>query len=120
MNGSEQYTRQLGVLAETGGAIGDIQSILLRGQKSQQSVVAVSLPFLIKSKDLLRCLLNNFGALNLIFDILADSNHTLHKESVWSICQLAALLEVKSETLEKNQPVGFHNTNLVSELKIFK
>lgn len=105
LSGSEQYTRHMCALAETGGAVGELQSILLRGQESHRFVIAVSIPFLIKSKELLRCLLKNHGALPLIFDILSNSKHTLYKEAIWSICQLADSLDVRPEVLDKNQPI---------------
>ncbi|OXU25505.1 hypothetical protein TSAR_000315 [Trichomalopsis sarcophagae] len=105
LSGSEQYTRHMCALAETGGAVGELQSILLRGQESHRVVTAVSIPFLIKSKELLRCLLKNHGALPLIFDILSNNEHTLYKEAIWSICQLADSLDVRPDVLDKNQPI---------------
>ncbi|XP_058803227.1 armadillo repeat-containing protein 5 [Phymastichus coffea] len=116
LSGHEQYTRQLCALAETGGAVGELASILLRGQETHRSVIALSIPFLIKSKDLLRQLLNTYGGLPLIFDALSDSEHSLHKEAIWSICQLADSLDVRPEGIDKNQSSenGFiyHDTSL--------
>ncbi|XP_012349280.1 armadillo repeat-containing protein 5 [Apis florea] len=101
--GSEQYTRQLCALAETGGAIGELTSILLRGEEAHKLVIAVSIPFLIKSRYILKSLLNNHGGLRLIFQILCNQQHNLYENAIWSICQLANTLEIQSEIVEKYQ-----------------
>ncbi|KOC67114.1 Armadillo repeat-containing protein 5 [Habropoda laboriosa] len=101
--GSEQYTRQLCALAETGGAIGELTSILLRGEDTHKQVIAVSIPFLIKSRYILKSLLNNHGGLRLIFNVLSDQQHTLYENAIWSICRLANTLEIQPEIMEKCQ-----------------
>ncbi|XP_060811648.1 armadillo repeat-containing protein 5 [Bombus pascuorum] len=101
--GSEQYMRQLCVLAETGGAVGELTSILLRGEEAHKLVIAVSIPFLIKSRYVLKSLLNNHGGLQLIFDVLSDQEHVLHENAIWSICRLANTLEIQPEIIEKCQ-----------------
>ena len=101
--GSEHYTRQLCALAETGGAIGELTSILLRGEEAHKLVIAVSIPFLIKSRDILKSLLNNHGGLQLIFHILSDQQHVLYENAIWSICRLASTLEIQPEIIEKCQ-----------------
>lgn len=114
--GSEQYTRQLCALAETGGAVGELTTVLIRGPESHRLIIAVSIPFLVKSKELLRSLLNTHGALPLIFHILSDIGHSLHKEAVWSICQLADTLDVRVDSHEKNQSMDnciLHDSTLV-------
>ena len=119
---SEQYTRSMCAVAETGGAVGDMSSVLLRGQESHRLLVAVSIPFLIKSKDLLRCLLKNHGGLSIIFDILSDNEHKLHKEAIWSICQLADSLDVRPDSVDKNQAIDglmFHHTARVNRSSSF-
>ncbi|XP_035723787.1 armadillo repeat-containing protein 5-like [Vespa mandarinia] len=99
--GSEHYTRQLYALAETGGAIGDLTSILLRGEESHKSMIAISIPFIIKSKFILKSLLNNHGGLQLILNILNDREHALIENAVWSICQLANTLQIRPEVIDK-------------------
>lgn len=101
--GSEQYIRHLCDLAETGGAIGQMTSILLRGQESHKFIVAVSVPFLIKTKEVLRNLLSTHGGLPMIFHILADNQHALYEKAIWSICRLADSLEVRAEFFDRNQ-----------------
>lgn len=101
--GSEQYTRQLCALAETGGAIGELTSVLLRGDEAHKLVIAVSIPFLIKSRYILRSLLNNYGALPLIFRVLSDQQHSLHENAIWSICRLANTLQIQPEIIDKCQ-----------------
>ncbi|XP_017887307.1 armadillo repeat-containing protein 5 [Ceratina calcarata] len=101
--GSEQYTRQLCALAETGGAIGELTSILLRGEETHKLIIAVSIPFLIKSRYTLKSLLNNHGGLRLIFRVLSDKQHSLYENAIWSICRLATTLDVQPEIIEKYQ-----------------
>ncbi|XP_015597251.1 armadillo repeat-containing protein 5 [Cephus cinctus] len=101
--GSEQYTRQLCALAETGGALGEFASILVRGQESHRFMVAVSIPFLIKSRDGLRNLLNNHGGLSLIFRVLADREHSLHENAICSISCLANSLEIRPDSVDRSQ-----------------
>ncbi|KAJ8679925.1 hypothetical protein QAD02_015712 [Eretmocerus hayati] len=102
LSSSEQYTRELSAFAETGGAIGEFTSVLLRGQPTHRPVIAISIPFLIKSRDLLRNLLSLHGGLPIIFDVLADKDHKLHKEAVWSICHLADSLDLRPDALDKS------------------
>ncbi|KAK2581865.1 hypothetical protein KPH14_002328 [Odynerus spinipes] len=99
--GSEHYTRQLCALAETGGAIGELTSILIRGEESYKSIVAVSIPFLIKSRFILKSLLSNYGGLQLIFNVLSHTEHALHENAVWSICQLANTLQIRPDIIDK-------------------
>lgn len=99
--GSEQYARQLCALAETGGAVGELTSILLRGEETHKLVIAVSIPFLIKSRYILKSLLNNHGGLRLIFHVLSDQHHNLHENAIWSICRLAHALEIQPDAVEK-------------------
>lgn len=101
--GSEQYTRQLCALAETGGAIGELTTILLRGEEAHKLVIAVSIPFLIKSRYILKSLLNNYGGLRLIFRVLKDQQHSLHEHAISSICQLANKLQIQPEVVDKCQ-----------------
>lgn len=103
MYGSEQYMRQLCALSETGGAVGQLSAILLRGQESNKSIISVSIPFLIKSKEILKNLLINHGGLPLIFRILADPEHNLHERAILSISRLADLLDIRPDTTVKNQ-----------------
>ncbi|XP_033361195.1 armadillo repeat-containing protein 5 [Bombus vosnesenskii] len=101
--GSEQYMRQLCVLAETGGAVGELTSILLRGEEAHKLIIAVSIPFVIKSRYILKSLLNNHGGLQLIFHVLSDQQHVLHENAICSICRLANTLEIQPEIIEKCQ-----------------
>lgn len=104
---SLEYTRLLSSVAETGGAEGELSSILLRGQETNRYIVAVSIPYLIKSKEKLRKLLCKNGALPLIFDVLYDNEHSLHKEAVQAVCQLAYSLGVRPDVLDKSLPDEF-------------
>ncbi|XP_012526737.1 armadillo repeat-containing protein 5 isoform X2 [Monomorium pharaonis] len=90
----EQCTQYLRTVAETGGATGQLSFILLRGEEECKLLTAVSIPLLIKTQDTLKCLLKKYGGLQLIFRLLADSSHKLHKQAIWSICQLAKTLEI--------------------------
>ncbi|XP_003704054.2 BTB/POZ domain-containing protein Rnb [Megachile rotundata] len=109
--GSEQYTRQLCALAETGGAVGELTSILLRGEEAHKSVIAVSVPFLIRSRYILKSLLNSYGGLRLIFRVLSDQQHSLYENAIWSICQLANTLEIQPEIVEKCQNTDTASTD---------
>ncbi|XP_015185969.1 PREDICTED: armadillo repeat-containing protein 5 [Polistes dominula] len=99
--GSEYYTRQLCALGETGGIIGELTSILIRGEDPHKTMVAISIPFIIKSKTHLKFLLNNNGGLKLILNILNDREHALNDNAVWSICQLANTLQIRPEFNDK-------------------
>lgn len=82
------------MVAETGGAIGQLSFILLRGEDEQKLLTAVSIPLLIKTHHNLKCLLDKYGGLQLIFRLLAESSHELHESAIWSICQLARTLQL--------------------------
>ncbi|XP_076278500.1 BTB/POZ domain-containing protein Rnb [Lasioglossum baleicum] len=101
--GSEQYLRHLCALAGTYGAIGELTSILLRGDEAHKLVIAVSIPFLIKSRDILKSLLDNHGGMPLIFRVLSDRQHSLYENAIWSICRLADTLQIQPETIDKCQ-----------------
>ncbi|KZC13265.1 Armadillo repeat-containing protein 5 [Dufourea novaeangliae] len=109
--GSEQYTRQLCALAETGGAIGELTSILLRGDETHKLIIAVSIPFLIKSRYILKSLLNSYGGLPLIFRVLSDQQHSLYENAIWSICRLANTLQIQPEIIEKCQSTDTTSTD---------
>ncbi|XP_050457379.1 armadillo repeat-containing protein 5 isoform X1 [Cataglyphis hispanica] len=91
---AEDCTRRLRMVAETGGAIGQLSFILLRGEDEQKLLTAVSIPLLIKTHHNLKCLLDKYGGLQLIFRLLAESSHELHESAIWSICQLARTLQL--------------------------
>ncbi|XP_066589441.1 armadillo repeat-containing protein 5 [Prorops nasuta] len=103
LHGSEHYIRQLCALAETGGAVGELSTILLRGRECQKLIIAVSIPFLIKSRYLLKSLLSSYGGLRLIFHILEYRDHILLKFAVWSICRLANTLQIMPDKVYKYQ-----------------
>lgn len=86
--------RRLRVVAETGGAIGQLSFILLRGEDEQKLLTAVSIPLLIRTHHNLKCLLDKYGGLQLIFRLLRESSHKLHESAIWSICQLARTLQL--------------------------
>lgn len=94
---TEKCTRCLRTVAETGGATGQLSFILLRGDEEHKLLTAVSIPLLIKTQYTLKCLLKKYGGLELIFRLLEDSSHKLHKRAIWSICQLAKTLEIHSD-----------------------
>lgn len=102
MHGSEQCVRQLCNLAATGGAIGELTTILSQGQETHRHITAISIPFLITSKYHLRNLLNDHGGLPLIFEVLNDNEHQLYEQAIWSICRLADSLKIQPEAIEKN------------------
>lgn len=106
------------MVADTGGAEGELSSILLRGQGMDRFVIAVSIPYLIRSKEKLRKLLCRHGALSLIYEALCDNEHSLHGESVEAVCQLAFSLRVRPDILDKstcNNSSKSYDTTLVSE-----
>ncbi|XP_012283687.1 armadillo repeat-containing protein 5 [Orussus abietinus] len=103
LHGSEQYIFEMCKLAETGGAVGELATLLIRGQESQKFVTAISIPFLIKSRDILRTLLGTHGGLALIFRVLNDRKHPLYEKAIWSINRLAHTLDIKPESVGKCQ-----------------
>lgn len=117
MWGSEQYIRQLCALAETGCALGELASILLRGQEAHKFITAVSIPFLIQSKDALRILLKTHGGLALVFRLLIDTRHDLHPNAVCAICRLANVLEIRPEMFERNQLEGVARLDYTNNLE---
>lgn len=121
LHGSENYTRPLCGLAETGGALGEFSSTLLRGSDRDKCIVAVSIPFLIKSKDTLRTLLMFHNGLSLIFEILSDPTHELHKNAVWSICRLSTSLQIRPDSMDKSTTaMELSNSCVVLENEIYK
>lgn len=108
----EECTQYLRTVAETGGATGQLSFNLLRGEEECKLLTAVSIPLLIKKQDTLKCLLKKYGGLHLIFRLLADSSHKLHKQAVWSICQLAKTLEIHSDDYSiAETATNAHETN---------
>ena len=87
--GTEQYTRALCDMAETGGAFGQLAWILLRGRESEKFIVAISIPYLIKSREKLRLLLTSHGGMNLIFHVLNEPDNSLYDDAILGICSLA-------------------------------
>lgn len=76
---------------------------MLRGEEAHKLIIAVSIPFLIKSRYILKSLLNNHGGLRLIFQILSNQQHNLYENAIWSICRLADTLEIQPDIVEKYQ-----------------
>ncbi|GAB1861398.1 Peroxidase [Camponotus japonicus] len=103
---AEDCIRRLRMVAETGGAIGQLSFILLRGEDEQKLLTAISIPLLIKTHRNLKCLLDKYGGLQLIFRLLRESSHKLHESATWSICQLARTLQLypadQSSTIAKS------------------
>lgn len=98
----EEYLHHLRGVAETGGAIGQLSSMLLRGEEQHKLIFAVSIPFLIvQSRVTLRSLLHNHGGLQMILRLLSDLTHELHERAIWSICRLAVSLQIQPETVDK-------------------
>lgn len=91
---SEEWTRCLHLVAETGGSIGNLSFMLLRGEEQQKLLTAVSIPLLIKTRPTLERLLNKNGGLELIFRLLMESSHEWHERAIWSICQLGKSLKI--------------------------
>lgn len=98
--GCEQCLLQLSALAETGGAVGQLSSILLRGTETNKNMIAISIPFLVKSKKSLRYLLSEHGGMPLIFQVLENPAHSLHDNAILSISQLAELLDIQPRTID--------------------
>ncbi|KAL0099280.1 hypothetical protein PUN28_020093 [Cardiocondyla obscurior] len=116
----EECAPYLCKVAETGGAIGQLSSILLRGKEEHKLLAAISIPLLIKTQCTLKRLLKKYGGLQLIFCLLKNFVHEFHYRAVWSICQLAKNLEIHSDdytspetTTENNKlcELSFTNTN---------
>lgn len=97
----EEYLRLLREVAETGGAIGQLSSVLLRGEEQHKLIFAVSIPYIVRSRVTLRSLLHNYGGLEMIFRLLSDPTHELHEQAIWSICRLAVTLQIRPETVDK-------------------
>ncbi|KAF7989084.1 hypothetical protein HCN44_007394 [Aphidius gifuensis] len=107
---SQEYLRIFCNTAESGGAFGELATKLLRGTDIHKNMVAVSVPFVLKSKDKLRTLLNTYGGLDLIFKLLSNKQHELNKNSVLSICRLAETLEITASVGDNNSS-STDNTN---------
>ncbi|XP_012255296.2 armadillo repeat-containing protein 5 isoform X1 [Athalia rosae] len=116
MRGSEQYIRQLSALAETGCALGELASILLRGQEADKIVIAVSIPFLIQSKDALRTLLKTHRGLSFLFRVLTDRTHDLHINAVYAVCRLANALEIDPQEVDRNPTQSTTRINISKTL----
>ncbi|KYM95607.1 Armadillo repeat-containing protein 5 [Cyphomyrmex costatus] len=86
---AEDCMQHLRIVADTGGATGQLSFLLLRGEEEHKLLTAVSIPLLVKKHCTLRCLLKKHDGMQLIFRLLADSSHKLHKWAIWSICHLA-------------------------------
>lgn len=98
----EEYLQELREVAETGGAIGQLSSVLLRGEEQHKLIFAVSIPFLIvRSRANLRSLLHSHGGLEMILRLLSDARHQMHERAIWSICRLAVTLEIRPEAVDK-------------------
>lgn len=81
-------------VAETGGSIGHLSFMLLRGEEQHKLLTAISIPLLIETRPTLERLLNKYGGLELIFRLLIDTSHEWHERAIWSICQLAKSLKI--------------------------
>ncbi|XP_046424879.1 uncharacterized protein LOC124182103 isoform X2 [Neodiprion fabricii] len=117
MRGSEQYTRQLCALAETGCALGELASILLRGQETHKFIIAVSIPYLIQSKDSLRILLKTHDGLTLVFRVLADKRHCLHVNAIHAVCRLANALDIRPDLVDRSQGEGVARIDYAKNLE---
>ncbi|XP_015110238.1 armadillo repeat-containing protein 5 [Diachasma alloeum] len=95
LRNSQEYLRTFSQSAESGGAFGDLSTILRRGRDPQKFMVALSVPFLLKSRDKLRTLLTEYGGLDLIFQLLGDEGHEMNEKAIFSVCQLAEALGVR-------------------------
>ncbi|KAG7208927.1 hypothetical protein KM043_015106 [Ampulex compressa] len=91
------YKKQLWTVAETGGAIGQLCSILQRGEDTEKLTIALSIPYLINSYPTLKMLLNNYGAFQLMFSVLKDHQHELFETAICSISHLAHTLRIQPE-----------------------
>lgn len=101
LKNAHDYLKILCNIAESGGAFGELSTILLRGQESHKLMVAVSVPFLLQSKDKLRILMADYSGLELILGLLTDEKHPLNENSILSVCQLAKALEIAPEKIER-------------------
>ncbi|XP_014488960.1 PREDICTED: armadillo repeat-containing protein 5-like [Dinoponera quadriceps] len=100
-----EYIFHLRKVAETGGAFGQLSSVLLRGEERHKLLFAVSIPFLIvHSRITLKSLLHNHGGLQMILRLLSEPSHELHERAIWSICRLAAALQIRPEAVDKSGP----------------
>ncbi|CAD6205679.1 GSCOCG00009963001-RA-CDS [Cotesia congregata] len=111
LDDSQNYLQILGNVAEQGGAFGELAATLIRGQETDKYIIAISVPFLLKSRDKLRLLLDTYGGLDIIFKLLKDRNHLLNDNSVLSICQLANNLGIVPETFEKGFTMKDNESN---------
>lgn len=123
LSDSTKYSKPMCTLAEIGGTIGELSSILIRGHESHKLITAVSIPFLIRSKKNLSLLLNTHGGLPLIFQILENSEHGMYDKAVWSICELADVLKVSPsvdgrESLDRNHLLNNLNSSSLSFLGV--
>ncbi|XP_011307321.1 armadillo repeat-containing protein 5 [Fopius arisanus] len=91
----KEYLRIFSKSAESGGAFGDLSTILRRGRDTQKFMVALSVPFLLRSRDKLRTLMTEYGGLELMFQLLRDETHEMNENAVYSVCQLAEALGVR-------------------------
>lgn len=98
--GCKQCLQQLSALAETGGAVGQLSSILLCGTETNKNITAISIPFLIKAKKNLKYLLSKHSGILLIFRILENPKHILHDNAILSISQLAKLLDIQPHAID--------------------
>ncbi|XP_051162423.1 armadillo repeat-containing protein 5 [Leptopilina boulardi] len=98
--GCKQCLQQLSALAETGGAVGQLSSILLCGTETNKNMTAISIPFLIKAKKNLKYLLSKHSGILLIFRILENPKHILHDNAILSISQLAKLLDIQPHAID--------------------
>lgn len=101
MHKPELYMGLLSEVAETGGAIGQLSSVLRRGEENLKLITAVSIPYILKSRVTLKTLLHHYGGLELIFRLLNEPLHELHERAIWSICRLARTLQIYPEAIEK-------------------
>lgn len=115
--GSEHYTRALCDIAETGGAFGEMATLLLRGQESQKSTVAISIPFVIKSHEKLRILLKYHNGLELIYREVEDSKNSMYDDAILSICKLADSLKVSTPKGPSGEEENEKVENCVAEPK---
>lgn len=120
LHGSGNYTRPLCGLAETGGALGEFSTTLLRGSERDKCMVAVSIPLLIKTKDTLRTLLMFHNGLSVIFEILGEPSHELHKNAVLSICRLSTCLQVRPDVVDKSTSLEPFNNGILNNESCYK
>lgn len=120
---AEECVRHLRTVAQTGGAIGQLSFTLLRDEDEYKLLTAVSIPLLVKSHFTLRSLLKKHEGLQLIFRLLTDSSHKLHKRAIWSICQLTKTLYpedyysiAKTTTIKANETDPTKSSTVTFEL----